>query len=259
MQLENRVAIITGSGRGIGRVAALQLAAEGAAVVLASRTLAEVESAARDIRAEGGKAVAVETDISRPEEAKRMVERAIEEFGQLDVLINNAAMPGPVKELTDLDFEDWDFVYGINVRGTMACCKYALQHMVPRKTGNIINVSSTAGRRGMSGRVHYCSSKAAIMGITRALAEEVGKYNIRVNCIVPGAIFTELLDRLIAREAGQEGISYDEKKAAYASNSPMGRIVEPSEVASMMLYLASDQSRGVHGQSIDVNAGSWMG
>ena len=258
MLLKDRVAIITGSGKGIGKVAALKLAQEGATVVNVSRTQAEIDRTAEEIRALGGKALAVSADISKPEQVEAMIERTVGELGQIDILINNAAMPGPVKQLVDLDFEDWDFVYGINVRGTMACCKYALRHMIPRRGGSIINISSTVARKGAAGRTHYSSSKTAVVGFTRALAMEAGPHNIRVNCIVPGAVMTELLHNLITRESKEQGITYEERKAVYAGPSPMGRITEPEEVADAMIYLASDLSQGITGQSVDVNSGAWM-
>ena len=258
MLLKDKVVIITGAGRGIGKAAALKLAGEGAAVVVASRTPPELEKVAEEIKAGGGRVLAVPTDISVPEQVERMVSRAIDEFGRVDVMVNNAALPGPVKDVVDLDFAEWDFVYGINVRGTMACSKYALRHMIPQRTGSIINVSSTAGWTGIAGRTHYCSSKSAVIGFTRALAAEVGKYNVRVNCIVPGAVMTELMENYFNRLAGQQGVAYEEIKAQHSAQSPMDKMVEPDEVADLMIYLASDLSTGIHGQSININAGSWM-
>ena len=140
----------------------------------------------------------------------------------------------------------------------MTCCKYALPHMIPRRSGRIITVSSTAGVRGLARKTHYCASKAAIIGFTKALAMEAGAYDIRVNCIVPGAIMTELLDNLIARQAREEGIAYDTKKAHYSVDSPMKRITGAGEVADTMLFLASDRSAGIHGQAIHVNSGTYM-
>ncbi len=154
--------------------------------------------------------------------------------------------------------KDWDIPHSINLRGTVMCAKYVLPHMIARRSGNIINVSSTAGRRGMAGRTHYSASKFGVIGFTQALAAEVGQHNIRVNCIVPGAINTELLVAYHHRIAKEQGVTYEKVKAEAAAAAPLNKIVEPGEVADAMVYLASDLSSGVHGQSIDVNAGSWM-
>ena len=258
MLLKDRVVIITGSGKGIGKDAALKFAAEGASVVVASRTPAEIESVAAEIKAAGGTALAVPTDISVPERVEQMVAETIKAFGQVDVMVNNAAYPGPWKELVDLEYDEWDAVQNTNIRGSMSCCKHVLPHMIARKSGSIINVSSTAGRRGLARKTHYSTSKFALIGFTRALAMEVGKHNIRVNCIVPGAIMTDLLTRVFEREAREQGITPEESKARAAAASPMERIVEPNEVADLMVFLGSDLSRGIHGQSIDINAGSFM-
>ena len=179
------------------------------------------------------------------------------------MLINNAAMPGrPGRSelhLWEMELDDWDFVYGINVRGTMMCSKYALPHMIERgKGGNIIVVSSTAGRRGMPKRTHYCSSKTALFGFTQALAWDCGPHNIRVNCVVPGATMTELIVNMFNRHAKEQGLSYDEIVKQSAVGSPQGKIAEPGEVADLMLYLASERASAINGQTIDPNYGTFM-
>ena len=263
MEFEGKVVVITGAGKGIGKIAAEKFAAEGASVVVASRTAAEIERAAAEIRGAGGAAIAIPTDISEAESVQAMIERVITEFGHIDVLINNAAMPGrPGRSelhLWEMELDDWDFVYGINVRGTMMCSKYALPHMIERgKGGNIIVVSSTAGRRGMAKRTHYCSSKAALFGFTQALAWDCGPHNIRVNCVVPGATMTELIVNMFNRHAKEQGLPYDEIVRQSAVGSPQGKIAEPGEVADLMLYLASERASAINGQTIDPNYGTFM-
>ena len=258
MLLQDRVVIITGAGRGIGKAAALKFAAEGASVAVVSRTLSQLEEVAEAITSQGGKAAPVQADVSIESQVQEMVRRVLQAFGRIDVMVNNAALPGPEKPLVELEMSEWDIPLGINLRGSVMCSKYVLPHMFEQGSGNIINVSSTAGRRGMAGRTHYSSSKSGVIGFTQALAMEVGPRNVRVNCIVPGAINTELLVAYHHRIAGERGVSYEQVKGEAAAAAPLNKVVEPSEVADLMVYLASDLSVGIHGQSLDINAGSWM-
>jgi NAD(P)-dependent dehydrogenase (short-subunit alcohol dehydrogenase family) len=263
MEFANKVVVITGAGKGIGKIAAEKFAAEGASVAVASRTEGEIDKVVSGIRDAGGKAIAVPTDISQPDSVEGMIDQVISEFGHIDVLINNAAMPGrPGRSelhLWEMELDDWDFVYGINVRGTMMCSKYALPHMIERGSGgSIIIVSSTAGRRGMPKRTHYCSSKAALFGLTQSLAWDCGPHNIRVNCVVPGATMTELIVAMFERHATEQGRNYEEIVSQSAVTSPQGKIADPGEVAELMLYLASDKASAINGQTIDPNYGSFM-
>jgi NAD(P)-dependent dehydrogenase (short-subunit alcohol dehydrogenase family) len=258
MLLKDRAVIITGAGRGIGKAAAHKFAAEGAWVAVVSRTKSQLDEVVQVIRGRGGKALAVEADITQEARVKEMVQRVLDAFGKIDVLVNNAALPGPQKPLVEIEMKDWDIPHNINLRGTAMCAKYVLPHMMAKRSGCIINVSSSAGRRGMAGRTHYSSSKFGVIGFTQALAMEAGPHNVRVNCIVPGAINTELLVAYHHRMAKERGVSYEKIKAEAAAAAPLNKVVEPDEVADLMVYLASDLSSGIHGQSIDINVGSWM-
>ena len=259
MLLKDRVTIITGAGRGIGKATALKFAAEGASVAVISRTMPELEATAEEIEARGGAALPVRCDISVPEDVEQMTRQVTKRFGRIDILINNAAQNArPVAELIDQDLAHWDRTFAVNCRGTTLCSKYALKDMIPRRSGNIINVSSSAGRTGIPGMTRYCASKWAILGFTQALAAEVGKYNIRVNCMVPGAINTELIQSYHQELAQREGKTYEQVVQEAAARAPLNKIVEPEECADALLYLASDLSSAVHGQSINVNAGSLM-
>jgi len=258
MLLKDKVAIITGGGNGVGREAAVKFAKEGASVAVAARTPALLDETVEMVKAAGGKAIAVPTEISVTEQVQNLIDTTIAEFGQIDVMVNNASYPGPWIELAEVPLEEWDYVQGTIVRGTMLCSKFCLPHMISRKSGNIIQVSSTAARRGLALKVHYSTAKLALIGFTRGLAAEVGKYNIRTNCIVPGAVMTDRLERVFERAVEVDGVTYEEAQAGYTSNSPMNRIVAAGEVADLMIYLASDLSNGIHGQSIDINAGSHM-
>lgn len=257
--LNERAAIITGAGKGIGKATALKFASEGAKVAVISRTPAEIEATANEITSRGGSAIPIRCDIANREDVENMISEVIEAFGRIDILVNNAARNArPVAELIDQDLEHWDRTFEVNVRGTMLCSKYALMDMIPRRSGNIINVSSSAGRTGIPGMTQYCASKWAILGFTQALAAEVGKYNIRVNCMAPGAINTELLRSYHGELAKKEGTTYEVVVGQAAAAAPLNKIVEPDETADALLYLASDLSSAVHGQTINVNAGSLM-
>ncbi len=260
MSFKNKVVLITGAGKGIGKNTAQQFADLGAKVVLAARTTEEVETAAREINETGGVALGLNVDIANPDSVQSLVEKVIAEHGSIDVLVNNAATAGPagktVTKLVDMDLSDWDLVYGVNSRGTMLMCKYCIPHM--SAGGSIINLSSTAGRSGMSGRTHYCSSKASIIGFTKALAHELGPEDIRVNCVVPGSTRTELLDNLFNRMADEAGVDVETIIKRQSANSPQKRIAGPEEVSQVILFLASDAASAMNGQSLDPNAGSFM-
>ena len=256
MLLKDKMTIITGAGRGIGKAAALKFGAEGASVAVISRTPAQLEATADEIRRQGGTALPISCDISVQEDVEKMTRQVIETFGRIDILVNNAARSSlPVAELVNQDVAQWDETFAINARGTMLCSKYALKDMIPRRSGNIITVSSSAGQRGITEMVAYCASKAAIIGFTQALAAEVGKYNIRVNCCVPAA-YTELMVTYYESVAQRYGKTYDEVVQEAADHNPIRRLIKPEECADAMLYLASDLSSAVHGQSLNVDGGS---
>ena len=236
MLLRDKVAIIAGAGRGVGKATALKFAAEGARVAVISRTLAELEATAQAIRTGGGAALPIRCDISIPEDVEKMTRQVIETFGRIDILINNAARSSlPVAELVNQDLAQWDQTFAINARGTMLCSKYALKDMIPRRSGNIISVSSSAGRTGIPEMIGYCASKWAILGFTQALAAEVGRYNIRVNCMVPEFINTELMVGYHQGLAQREGTTYEAVVQQAVARSPLHKLVEPEDCADVLL------------------------
>ncbi len=257
MQLKDKVAIVTGAGKSIGRVTSLRMAREGAALVLAARTASDIDSLAEEIRDEGGKALAVPTDVTDPVQVESMVDRAAREFGQIDIVVNNAGAGPQVASLLKMDIEHWDYVVRVNLHSAMYCSKYALKHMVPRG-GNIIQVSSTAAQRGLPGFTPYAASKFGLTGFTRSLANEVGKYNIRVNCLILGHIVTPRQDQWFHDRAETLGTSYQEMKGSITSLSPMDRITTSEEVADTVVFLSSERGRGITGQSLFVASGGWM-
>ncbi len=256
MKLKDKVAIITGGGTGIGKAISLAFANEGAAVVVAARNLSRLEEVAKDIKSRGDKAKAIQTDISDHEQVKRMVAQTIEEFGQIDILVNNAAM-GTFNnaDVADMNLDNWHETLAINLTGTMLCSREVLKYMIPRRSGNIINVSSVAGISGVPKESPYSVSKWGIIGFTETLAIEAGKHNIRVNCISPGATRTQKFDDWVKGSAKDVGISYEEVMRKITDNNALKRIAEPSEIAACIVFLASDDSSAITGHNLIASCG----
>lgn len=259
MQLEGKIAVITGGGRGLGKGIALTFAAEGADVVIAARTETALKETAAEIEAMGRKCLAIVTDQSVPEQVRSMVDRTLERFGRVDVLVNNAGIGGPTLSVADMDFEAWKQTLAINLTGAMLCTKYILKDdMIPRRSGNIINISSVSGRMGHANRSPYNASKWGLIGLTQSLALEVGKYGIRVNCIAPGPVVGERIEWAMRQVSKNQGISYEQAVANEVARTALGRMIKPEEVGCLAVFLASDKSAGITGQTINCSAGLRM-
>jgi NAD(P)-dependent dehydrogenase (short-subunit alcohol dehydrogenase family) len=249
MRLTEKVSIITGAGSGMGRVAALRFAAEGSSVVVADRDAAAAGETVRQVQAAGGRASAVTVDVSVEADAKAMVDMALEKYGRLDVLYNNAGiMPEADHSVIDTPVEAWDQVMAVNVRGVYLACKYAIPQMVERHSGSIINVSSFVAILGCSvPQDAYTASKGAVLALTRSLAVQFAPHGVRTNAILPGPVETPLLmDWLLKDEAA--------KKLRLARN-PTGRFGKPDEVVALAVYLASDESAWTNGASLVIDGG----
>lgn len=256
MKLDNKVAIVTGGGTGIGKAIAYAFHSEGAAVVVAARTFPRLEAVAEDIRSKGGRSTAIQTDISVENQVKNMVAQTLSEYGQIDILVNNAGITGPTIEVVNINLDDWNEVLDINLTGAMLCSREVLKSMIDSKSGNIVNISSIAGQRAYPMRSPYCASKWGMIGLTQTLAQEVGKYNIRVNCITPGFVPGERIERVMRARAEATGVPYEEIAGRAAAGHALGRTVIADEVASAVVFLVSNASSGITGQTISVNAGS---
>ena len=260
MRLAKKVAIVTGGGAGIGKAISLAFADEGADVVVAARTLSNLEETAAEIRSKGMRATVVQADISDESQVRKVVDRTLDDYGRIDILVNNAAITGATANVVDIRLEDWNLELGIGLTGTMLCSKAVLKHMIPRQSGNIINISSGAGRGGYPMRAPYSVIKWGLISLTHTLALEAGKYNIRVNSVAPGWVEGERVDRAVRTRSEATGLSYDtvyeELVNAASARSALGRIVTPDEVANAVVFLASDQSSGITGHTLDVNAGT---
>jgi len=256
MKLKEKVAIVTGGGTGIGKAISLAFADEGAAVVVAARNMARLEEVANQIKAQGGRARAIQTDISDYEQIKRMINQTVEEFGKLDILINNAAAYSYNNaDVPDMDLDVWYNTMEVNVSGTMLCAREAMKVMIPRQSGVIVNVSSVAGISGHPTESPYCVSKWAIIGFTEVLAIEAGKHNIRVNTISPGATRTKEFEEMIAALARRRGMSEEDMWRKLNVSNSLNRIAEPDEIARAVVFMASDDSSAMTGHNMIVSCG----
>ncbi len=258
MRLKDKVAIVTGGGIGIGRAISGAFAAEGAAVVVAARTLSRLNGVVGEIKAKGGRAMAVPTDISDEKQVQNMVAQALSEYGRVDILVNNSGVGGPTANVVDMDLDEWSKVLAVNLTGTMLCTREVLKAMIGRRSGCIVNIGSEGGRSGYPMRSPYCVSKMGIIGFTETLAIEVGEYHIRVNCISPAAVQGERIGNVIKARAEALGISHEEAMARMTRNYSLKRITDPSEVAAAAVFLASDESSAVTGQTLPVNCGLYL-
>src|ERR1035437_5673674 len=249
MRLDEKVSIITGAGGGIGQVAALRFAAEGSRVVVVDYQPGAAEETVRQILAAGGEAVPITVDVSVEAGAKAMVDLAIEKFGRLDVLYNNAGiMPQADHSVVDTPVEVWDQVMAVNVRGVYLACKYAIPVMLDQHSGSIINVSSFVAVLGCSvPQDAYTASKGAILALTRSLAVQFAPGGVRTNAILPGPVETPLLMEWLVKD--------EEAKKIRLARNPSGRFSKPEEVVSMAVYLASDESAWTNGASLVIDGG----
>jgi NAD(P)-dependent dehydrogenase (short-subunit alcohol dehydrogenase family) len=247
--LKGKVALITGGASGIGRATAVLFAEEGAAVVIADIDVESGEYVLQEIQAAGGRILFVRCDVTRSEECKRAVESTVDTFGGLDILFNNAGIIRRADVLATTEAE-WDHVMDVNVKSIFLMSKYAIPCMKKRGGGSIINTSSGWGLKGGGYAISYCASKGAVTNMTRAMAIDHGKDNIRVNAICPGDTDTPMLHD----EAGQLGRDYDEFLAESADR-PLRRYAQPIEIARSVLYLASDAASFVTGANLAVDGG----
>jgi 3-oxoacyl-[acyl-carrier protein] reductase len=246
--LSGRVAIVTGAGQGMGRAVAVALAARGAAVVVNDLNAASAEAVAAELRATGTAAVAIRADVVDAAAVRGMVEQAVARFGGVQILINNAGVLRPTR-VAEIAEAEWDWVIGVNLKGTFLCSQAVLPAMKAAGWGRIVNFSSTAGKNVSTvGGAHYTAAKAGILGFTRHLAKEVAADGITVNAVCPGLIDTEMV-RATIDEA---------RTAAYARSFPIARLGRPEEVAELVAFLASERAAYITGASLDINGGDLM-
>jgi NAD(P)-dependent dehydrogenase (short-subunit alcohol dehydrogenase family) len=257
--LDGKVAIITGASKGIGRVLSLCFAREGAAVICAARSTDLVRETVALVQRAGGRALAVTCDASREDDVERMVAAGVEAFGRITTLINNAGDGGPTRPIEDYTMDDWLYTIHSCLTSSYVCTRFAVPEMVKAGGGVIVNVSSQAGRRGLPYRIGYCSAKAGQIGMTYGMALELGPRGIRVNCVAPGAVEGDRIDRVIAGQAEVRGVSLEAMRTAVLERSPLRRMTTADDIAEAAAFLASDRANNISGQVLSVNAGEPAG
>jgi NAD(P)-dependent dehydrogenase (short-subunit alcohol dehydrogenase family) len=254
MKLKEKVALVTGAASGIGLATAALFGQEGAKVMCADLNADGAERVARQIADSGGEAASTQADVSRAADVERMVRETVERWGRLDVLVNNAGIYF-ILPLTQVPEEEWDRLININLKGVFLGCKYAIPEMVKGGGGAIVNTASIAGLRGSANWTTYCASKGGVVQITKAVAMEVARLKVRVNCVCPGIIDTGMFDQAVDMVAADR----DELAATIGEMHPMGRIGRPEEVAAAILFLASEEASFITGVPLSVDGGLWAG
>jgi NAD(P)-dependent dehydrogenase (short-subunit alcohol dehydrogenase family) len=255
MKLEGKVAIVTGGGGGIGRAIALRLSREGAAVLLAGPTEGKIRVVESEIRNNGGRALGVLTDVADEASVQQMVAATLNEFGHIDILVNNAGIAGPTALVQDVSREEWDRTFAVNLTGAFLCAKHAMPHMIERRSGCIINITSIAGLQAYAYRSPYCASKWGMIGLTQTLAEEGGRHGITANAIAPGPVRGPRIERVIRSRAEEMKLPYEQVVAQYVEPTALKRMVEEEDIAAMAAFLASDEGRNITGETLNISAG----
>jgi 3-oxoacyl-[acyl-carrier protein] reductase len=256
MKLEGQVAIVTGAAKGLGQAISLRLAGEGADLALAAREAPPLEALAGDVRGLGRRALVVPTDVRDEAAVRAMVEAAVDGFGRVDILVNCAGTTGPIETpVQEIRVEDWDEVLAVNLRGTFLPTKHVAPIMLAQGRGKIVNIAGTSGLRGYKLRAAYSSSKWAIRGFTRTVALELGPHGINVNCVAPGIVGGDRMDRLCREKARKRGSSPEQVYQEYVQEMALRRVTTAEDVASAVCFLCTDESRNMAGQCVTVDGG----
>jgi len=246
MMLKDRKAIVTGAGQGIGRSIALKMAQEGADVVIAEMNPHTGNQTKKEVEALGRKALFFPVDVADQRQVKGMVEEVLKKWGKIDILVNNAGFDrgGTLLKVKE---EDWDAVLDVHLKGTMNCIQAVAPHMIENRYGKIVNISSIYGKSGGIAAISYSSAKAGIIGLTKSVARELGRYQINVNVVLPGLTLTPTIAKMA-----------EKYKNMIIDNTPLGRIGQPEEVANVVAFLASDEASFMTGASVEVSGGAAM-
>lgn len=244
--VQNRVAIVTGASRGIGKSISLALAGQGAKIVAVDIDLAATEAFVAELKELGAEAVAVQGNVTVAEDVDAMMKVAKETFGSIDILVNNAGITRDAL-LVRMKDEDWDAVLSVNLKGAFLCTRAAAKIMTKQRYGRIVNIASVVGQMGNAGQANYCASKAGLMGLTRSNARELAKRNITVNAVAPGFIATDMTDALP-----------EAKRQELAAQIPLARLGSADDISNAVLFLAAEQSGYITGQVLGVNGGMYM-
>jgi NAD(P)-dependent dehydrogenase (short-subunit alcohol dehydrogenase family) len=257
-ELKDRVAVVTGAGRGIGRVIAETLAREGADVVLAARSVDKLEATQAIVESHGRTGLVVPVDLTDRQQVERLAHTARKRFGGIDVLVNNSGVGGPSAPLWEVDPDEWEQTLAVNVTGTFLACRAFLPDMIARGRGSVVVIGSYSGKRPLLNRSAYTTSKMALVGLVRTLALEGGPHGVRVNLVSPGPVQGERIEWVIHRLQQAQGGTYEQARESLVRDSPFQRLVEPEEVAQAVVFLAGDRSSPVTGEDLNVSAGAVM-
>lgn len=243
---KNKIAIVTGASRGIGRQISLALASEGANIVAVDIDPVATEAIVAEIKALGVDALAVEGNVTNPEHVEKMIEAAMAKFGRVDILVNNAGITrdGLMMRMKD---EEWDAVLNVNLKGAFLCTRAAAKVMMKQRYGRIINIASVVGQMGNAGQANYCASKAGLMGLTKSNARELASRNITVNAVAPGFIATEMTDKLP-----------EKVREELAAQIPLARLGSAEDIANAVVFLSTEKSAYITGHVLSVNGGMYM-
>jgi NAD(P)-dependent dehydrogenase (short-subunit alcohol dehydrogenase family) len=257
MSLAGNVALVTGGGRGIGRAVALALGRAGADVAVAARSPAQIDAVAAEIRQSGRRAVAIPCDVGERRDVERLVKTVETELGPPEILVNSAGVAASAK-FVETDDDLWERHLRVNLTGTFYVCRAVVPGMIQRRGGRIINIASTSGKVPYLYVAAYCASKHGVVGLTRAMALELARYGITVNAICPGWVQTELTDQTVENIVARTGMAPEDAVKTLAQMSPQNRLIQPEEIATLALLLASRDAYGINGQAINLDGGGVM-
>lgn len=255
-ELSGKTAVVTGAGTGIGRGIASVMSREGAHIVCTDIVLSNAEETAAVIETAGGTATALHQDVTDWKSCVQMAEQVVADRGQIDILVTNAGVSKSVP-ITDLDEAEWDRVHDVNIKGVFLSCKAVIPHMIARRYGKIVNISSMVGKEGIPLFSHYCASKFAVIGFTQSLAKELAKHDINVNAVCPGVVRTPLWDPLLKQLSANKGIPEDEAWGEFVAGIPFARPQEPEDIGEAVAFLASDRAKNITAESANVSGGQF--
>jgi 3-hydroxybutyrate dehydrogenase len=260
MKLDNQVAVIIGSARGIGEAIAHTFAGEGASIVLVDleKMKVQLDGVAQAITQKGGRAIAIAADCTDGSQVGKMVDETVRRYGKIDILVNSAGLRGPLVPVQEISEQEWDAVHAVNLKAVFLCCKAVLKVMLQRKSGSIVSISGTAGKEGMALRGSLCAAKWGVLGLTQTIAKEAGPFGIRANVICPGGMDEPDLRVMYAERAKGLGMEFSELERSVLDLTPLRKYATHDEVAKAALFLASSDSSHTTGESLNVSGGRLM-